>query len=59
MKTMPTYDYECPGEGEVKELQLPVNHDTPKCDTCGVDMIRIYNAPPIHFKGSGFYKTGG
>lgn len=56
---MPTYDYECPGDGEVKEYQLPISHEPPKCETCGVDMVRVYNAVPIHFKGSGFYKTGG
>ena len=56
---MPTYDYECPGEGEVKEYNLPVNHEPPKCETCGATMNRVYSAVPIHFKGSGFYKTGG
>jgi putative FmdB family regulatory protein len=57
---MPTYDYECPGEGIVRELSLPINHEPPKCETCGTTMVRVYNyAPPIHFKGSGFYKTGG
>lgn len=56
---MPTYDYECPGEGITRELSLPFNHDTPKCETCGADMVRIYNATPVHFKGTGFYSTGG
>lgn len=56
---MPTYDYECPGEGIVKELQLPYNHDQPKCDTCGAPMTRVYTAPAIQFKGDGFYSTGG
>lgn len=56
---MPTYDYECAGEGRVIEFTLPVNHEPPKCDTCGSTMTRVYSAVPIHFKGSGFYKTGG
>ena len=56
---MPTYDYECPGEGIKVELQLPINHDKPKCETCGADMVRIYTAPAIQFKGTGFYSTGG
>jgi len=56
---MPTYDYECPGEGIKKELELPMNHKTPKCETCGAEMNRIYTANPVHFKGTGFYKTGG
>ena len=56
---MPTYDYECPGEGLKRELSLPFNHDVPKCETCGADMVRIYTANPVHFKGDGFYSTGG
>lgn len=56
---MPTYDYECAREGKVMEFTLPVNHEPPKCDTCGSTMTRVYSAVPIHFKGSGFYKTGG
>ena len=54
---MPTYDYECPGENLRRELQLPVEHEQPKCEICGTLMTRIYTANPIHFKGSGFYKT--
>jgi putative FmdB family regulatory protein len=56
---MPTYDYECPGEDLRREIQLPVGHEQPRCETCGALMTRIYTANPIHFKGSGFYKTGG
>lgn len=56
---MPIYEYECAGgEGKV-ELQLPVEHEQPKCVDCGAPMTRIYNAPTIQFKGSGFYSTGG
>lgn len=56
---MPTYDYECSGEGLRRELNLPFDHETPLCETCGAEMVRIYTAPPVHFKASGFYKTGG
>lgn len=56
---MPTYDYECPGDSAKVELQLPINHEQPHCETCGAPMTRIYNAPAIQFKGSGFYSTGG
>ena len=54
---MPTYDYECSGEGLIRELTLSVEHKRPKCETCGADMNRIYTSNPVHFKGSGFYKT--
>lgn len=57
---MPTYDYVCPKDGEIKEYSLPINHDKPKCDNCETTMERLYkSAPPVHFKGSGFYSTGG
>ena len=56
---MPTYDYECPGEGIRREFNLPIDHKPPKCETCGAEMVRVFSAPAIHFKGSGFYKTGG
>lgn len=56
---MPNYDYECPGEGEVIEFNLPVEHEPPLCKVCGATMKRVYSAVPIHFNASGFYKTGG
>lgn len=55
---MPTYDYECAEHGVI-EVNLPVNHEQPKCETCGALMKRKYTANPIHFKGDGFYSTGG
>ena len=56
---MPIYEYECPGEGVTRELELPMNHERPRCEVCGAEMNRIYTANPVHFKGTGFYKTGG
>jgi putative FmdB family regulatory protein len=56
---MPTYDYECPGEGEVREFNLPINHEPPACETCGCKMSRVFSPPMIQFKGDGFYSTGG
>ena len=29
----------------------------PPCPSCGYEMARVYNAPGVQFKGSGFYKT--
>ena len=54
---MPKYDYECPGEGIVLELELPMDHKQPYCSTCGAALARIFTAIPTHFKGKGFYKT--
>lgn len=56
---MPTYDYECPGEGDKREFSLPFDHEPPKCETCGATMNRVYSANPVHFKGDGWYSTGG
>jgi predicted nucleic acid-binding Zn ribbon protein len=55
---VPSYDYECPGEGIKMTLTLPFDHEQPVC-LCGELMERIYTAPAVKFKGSGFYSTGG
>ena len=51
---MPNYDYECPGEGEVIVLDLPMDHKIPHCQVCGAKMRRIYTAVPTIFKGTGW-----
>jgi putative FmdB family regulatory protein len=35
------------------------DRDEPVSCVCGFESTRIYNAPGIQFKGTGFYKTGG
>lgn len=55
---MPTYEYKCTkcsNNYEKKE-----GFDAPpqqKCPKCGGKAQRVIHAPPIVFKGSGFYKT--
>lgn len=56
---MPTYEYECPGEGQVIEIQLPFDHQPPDCPKCGTSMTKVYNVPGIKFNAPGFYSTGG
>lgn len=53
---MPYYDFECKTCVKIVETTDP---SQPVCTGCGSVMVRIYSAPPIHFKGSGFYSTGG
>ena len=53
---MPLYDFKCDYCTEVIEINEPV---PPSCGTCGNLMVRIWSAPAIQFKGSGFYSTGG
>lgn len=56
---MPTYQYECRGDGTVMELSLPYEHEPPTCTVCGSILSRVYTAPAVQFKGTGFYSTGG
>jgi putative FmdB family regulatory protein len=53
---MPLYDFKCEYCKEVIETDKP---DSPSCGTCGNVMMRIWSAPAVQFKGSGFYSTGG
>lgn len=57
---MPTYEYRCGKCNSLTVLSRSVDErdDEVTC-TCGFSSTRIYNAPGIQFKGTGFYKTGG
>ena len=53
---MPYYDFEC------KTCKLMVEKtetNPPDCTSCGNLMVRIWSSTPVHFKGTGFYSTGG
>lgn len=55
---MPTYEYFCDSCGNRYEKRE--GFDAParqKCPACGKRANRVLQAPPIVFKGSGFYKT--
>ena len=57
---MPTYTYQCDDCGTVFNKHLSFNDD-PNHVTCPKNgskhVHRIYSAPPVVFKGSGFYVT--
>ena len=55
---MPLYEYECRQCGERVEV-IQKHSDPPyeHCPKCGGDMKKLFSAPAIQFKGSGFYKT--
>jgi putative FmdB family regulatory protein len=58
--TMPTYEYRCGKCDSLTILSRAVDdRDEPVSCVCGFESTRIYNAPGIQFKGTGFYKTGG
>ena len=55
---MPTYEYLCPDCAHKYEKRE--GFDAPaaqKCPQCGATAQRVIHAPPIVFKGSGFYIT--
>lgn len=55
---MPKYDYKCNECGGQQEVERSFGDNTePVC--CGKSMTRVWTANPVHFKGSGFYVTGG
>lgn len=53
---MPYYDFECKTCIKVMETNDPT---PPPCPSCANMMVRIWSPIPTHFKGSGFYSTGG
>lgn len=55
---MPLYEYRCEKCGD--EYEKREGFDAParqKCPTCRGAALRVFHAPPIVFKGSGFYVT--
>ena len=55
---MPKYDYKCNVCGSIQEITKDFGDDTvPVC--CQQSMVKIFSSTPVHFRTSGFYKTGG
>jgi putative FmdB family regulatory protein len=55
---VPTYEYACESCGNRYEKREGFDaKPRQKCPACGKMAQRILSAPPIVFKGSGFYKT--
>ena len=54
---MPTYDYACSTCGHRMEVLHSVLAHGPRiCPNCGGPMHKLFAAPAIHFKGSGWAK---
>jgi putative FmdB family regulatory protein len=54
---VPLYDYQCEA-GHRYEIRLPFGSPSEQpCETCGKPARRLLSAPPIVFKGSGWYVT--
>jgi putative FmdB family regulatory protein len=54
---MPTYEYRCEGGHAYEKRESFSAPARQKCPTCGKPAARVIFAPPIVFKGSGFYAT--
>jgi putative FmdB family regulatory protein len=55
---MPKYEYACKSCGERLEVTQSFT-DAPltTCPACGGELRKVFSAPSITFKGSGFYRT--
>ncbi len=56
---MPTYEYHCPACKATYELRQGFSAETTHpCEECGKGIAkRVLHAPPVVFKGSGWYVT--
>ena len=55
---MPKYEYACKSCGERLEVVQRFTDDPlTECPACGGVLRKVFSAPAITFKGSGFYKT--
>jgi putative FmdB family regulatory protein len=55
---MPTYEYECHDcHRRVEAVQKFTDPALTVCEHCGGELRKVFSAPGIAFKGSGFYKN--
>ena len=55
---MPTYEYVCRSCGHLFEIvQSMKDESLTECPVCGGELRKVFAAPAISFKGSGFYAT--
>ncbi|HTX91785.1 MAG TPA: zinc ribbon domain-containing protein [Anaerolineales bacterium] len=56
---MPVYEFSCPTCGRTFEKNMPFDADQSnvRCPAGHRHVQRLYSAPPVMFKGSGFYVT--
>jgi putative FmdB family regulatory protein len=55
---MPLYEYQCSQcEERVEIIQKISDPPYAHCPKCGGEMKKLFSAPAIQFKGTGWYKT--
>ena len=54
---MPIYEYRCEQGHSFEVMQRMSDDPVQSCETCEAPVARVFRAPAVHFKGSGFYNT--
>ena len=54
---MPLYEYECPQHGMFELIRKFSDPPLAACPTCGGPIEKLFSAPAIQFKGTGWYIT--
>jgi putative FmdB family regulatory protein len=54
---MPIYEYRCKKGHTFDHRQSFSDDAIDTCELCGAPASRVFRAPAVHFKGSGFYNT--
>jgi putative FmdB family regulatory protein len=54
---MPIYEYRCQKGHTFDTMQRFSDDAIDTCEVCGAPASRVFRAPAVHFKGSGFYNT--
>ena len=54
---MPLYEYQCGRCGRFEVIRKFSDAPLTACPTCGQDVQKLFSAPAIQFKGTGWYIT--
>ena len=54
---MPLYEYQCPQCGRFELIRKFSDAPLLTCPTCGREVQKLFSAPAIQFKGTGWYIT--
>jgi len=54
---LPLYEYECPKDGLFELVRKFADPPLSACPTCGGPVEKLFSAPAIQFKGTGWYIT--
>ncbi len=54
---MPLYEYQCPKCGRFELIRKFSDPALTTCPTCGSEVQKLFSAPAIQFKGTGWYIT--